>query len=159
MTRILRPTLPFLASLAVLVVSAYACGDDPAGPDLQDDITFLVGDWVADVLVATGIDDPQLSRDLLAEGADFGINVQPSGAYTATLTISGVPFTEIGFLSLRGDQLTFYVQFPAPDTTQGTLERISDDRVRLLGETAVDLDFDLVADPASLRTELFRQGS
>ena len=80
MTRILRPTLPFLASLAFLLLSAYACGDDPAGPDLQDDISFLVGDWVADVLVATGIEDPQLSRDLLAEGADFGINVQPSGA-------------------------------------------------------------------------------
>lgn len=147
----------FLATLALVFAAASACGEDAAGPAGIDDISFLVGDWIADVLVATGVQDPNLTRDLLAEGAQFGINVQPSGAYTATLTVAGTPFTEIGRLALSGDELTFYVEFPLPDTTQGTLTRLGDDRVRLLGETSVDLDFDLVAEPANLRTELVRQ--
>ena len=159
MKRIRCRVLPAFSAMVAFLATVAACGDDSSLVGVQDDLAFLVGDWMADVLVATGIENPELTRDLLAEGADFRINVQPSGVYTATLTVSGRPFTEIGRLSLDGEDLTFFVDFPVPDTTTGTLVQLGQDRVRLLGETSVDLDFDLVPEDAALRTELVRDES
>ena len=146
----------FRSLFMAAIVTSAACGSDGvAGPD--DDLRFLVGDWEADVLVVSDPTNTAADVDLIAAGATFRINVQPSGAYTATLTAGVVPFTEIGSLEVDGNQITFYRDFPSADTATGTLTQLSPDRIRLLGETRFDFDSDGTAEDADLLTELVRQ--
>ncbi|MDT8341571.1 MAG: hypothetical protein RQ751_08670 [Longimicrobiales bacterium] len=143
-----------LAGLALLA-GAGAC-TDPAGPPEGANAEALVGDWDASAVVVTNLAVPEQSIDLTAGGATFTLNVQPSGQYTATLTFLGSPVTEIGFLTLEGDVLTFLRQFPSPDTATAVFTQLGPDRVRFVGESAFDFDGNGESDPASLLTELER---
>lgn len=116
-----------------------------------------MGDWSADVLVVSNAADPDESLDLLEGGSAFRINVQPSGQYTATLTVFGSPVTEIGSLTVQGTVLTFYREFPSADTATATLTQLSPDRVRLVGATTFDFEPVGSPDEAFLLTELVRQ--
>lgn len=144
------------ALLPSLMLFSAACGDS-TGPGTREGLEFMVGDWKAEALVVVSVADPQESVDLLEGGSTFRINVQPSGQYTATLTVFGSPVTEIGFLALDGSILTLYRQFPSPDTSTAILTQLSPDRVRLVGESAFDFDGNGQNEPAALTTELARE--
>lgn len=149
--------LALLPALAALSFGGVACGSDPAGPTPKEGLEFLVGDWEADSLVATNQADPSDQVDLLAAGSDFRINVQPSGQYTATLTVLGATVPEIGTLEVDGSTIILYREFPTPDTSFATLTQLSDNRVRLVGDSSFDFDQDGASEPAELLTELVRQ--
>lgn len=146
------------AAALLLAVLPLGCGD-AAGPEAREGVEFLVGTWEAAVLQATSVADPGRNEDLIAAGATFIINVQPSGQYTATLTVFGFPVTEIGTLQVQGSALTLYREFPTPDTATATLTQLSQDRIRLLGETTFAFDPATGAEDATLLTELVRQTS
>lgn len=102
--------------------------------------------------------DPDRTADLLLSGASFSINVQPSGQYTAVLTVLGFPQTEIGILSVDGGELVFNRQHPSSDTSRATYELLDGgSKVRLSGPTEFDFDGDQVGEPSTLLTELGRR--
>lgn len=159
MTRHFSVSRPRLLLTTLLSLVATTACSDSSGPGDLEGIAFLVGDWDADVLVATSITNPAESDDLIARGASFRINVQPSGQYTAVLTFIATPLTEIGQAELDGNRLTLYREFPSPDTSVATLTQLSADRIRLLGESSYDFDFGgpRPSEPVELVTELQRR--
>lgn len=146
-----RFVLPLLTALL-----ATACGDT-AGPEPREGLEFLVGTWTATSVVATSVAPPVLTADLIGGGGSFVINVQPSGQYTATLTVFGAPATEIGTLEVSGSQVTLYTQFPFPDTATATLTQLGQDRIRLEGSTTFQFDPTRGPEEATLTSELVRQ--
>lgn len=145
-------------AVALLAFAATGCSDATGPRDLEG-VAFLVGTWQADSLVATAVADANRTENLLAGGASFSINVQPSGQYTATLTVFGFPSTEIGRLTLEGTSLTLYREFPSADTASATLTQLGPDRVRLLGATTFQFSPTIGPEEASLLAEMVRQGS
>ena len=144
--------VPILASVAF----ASCGGDEVTGPGQE--IDALVGDWVAQKLEVTLVADPTRTADLLESGASFSINVQPSGQYTAVLTILGFPQTEIGFLEVDGNELVFKRQHPSSDTSRADYSLLDGgSRVRLNGATEFDFDGDQIGEPSTLLTELVRR--
>lgn len=146
----------FLMVLFSMLLIAGCGGDDPTGPDAS--IDALVGDWVAQRLEVTMVADPTRVADLIEGGASFSINVQPSGQYTAVLTVLGFSQTEIGFLVVEGDELVLNRQHPSADTTRADYALLDGgSRIRLLGPTEFDFDGDQVGEPSTLLTELVRR--
>ncbi len=144
-----------LPVLALTTITACG-GGEVTGPG--QGIQALVGDWVAQKLEVTMVADPTRTADLLESGASFSINVQPSGQYTAVLTILGFPQTEIGFLEIDGNELVFVRQHPSPDTSRAQYSLLDGgSRVRLTGPTEFDFDGDQVGEPSTLLTELVRR--
>ena len=74
-----------LLQILALVAVITSCGGDTAvEPD--NDLEFLVGDWDATRFVVQSKANPEVAPDLIGGlGAQFFMNVQPSGQYTATL--------------------------------------------------------------------------
>jgi hypothetical protein len=157
-----RPIRRPIAILLALGFAVAGCGEED-GLTPQDDLDFFVGDWEAEELSVSSRPDPGqpgdtvVTVDLIDAGSSFRINIQPSGQYTATLTFLARPVTEIGTLEIDGDQITFFRDFPLPDTASGTVTQLSADRILLLGETAFDFDLDGSGEEADLRSELVRQ--
>lgn len=145
-----------LVTSLLLLLSVGACGDT-AGPEPKEGLAFLVGTWAADVLEVTSVAPPVLTTDLIGGGGSFLINVQPSGQYTATLTVGGIPATEIGTLEVAGSSVTLYAQFPLPDTAEATLTQLGENRIRLEGSTTFQFDPIRGPEEATLKSELNRQ--
>ena len=105
--------------VALVVLTQQACTSDSVSPDpsVQD----LVGDWEATALVLTSVANPAISADLIAQGATFTLNVQPSGHYTAILISGGAGGAELGVLSVSGNAISLRTTYPPPaDTATGT---------------------------------------
>lgn len=93
----------FFALFLVLLLSSSGCSDDPAGPkELQP----LVGVWRATELVMTSQDNPDLSVDLIEEGATFTLSILSDGQYSASLSILGQSTTELGQVEVSGNNVT-----------------------------------------------------
>src|SRR4051812_46439700 len=91
-----RFTALLLATLLLPFLGACA-SDALLGPDA--DLAFLVGDWDATRFVVQSKADPKVAPELIKGlGAQFSLNVQPSGQYTAILVYQSSPFTEIGLI-------------------------------------------------------------
>jgi hypothetical protein len=148
----IRLLLPFLTAL---LLGLGACKKDPVRPDptVQD----LVGDWEATSLLVTSVAASSVSVDILAQGASFFINVQPSGSYTSSLVFQGTAFPELGELEVDGDRLILRVQVattgPRVDTAQFEL---SGDRLEIQGPTLFDFNLDGLVEPATLDAVLQR---
>ena len=140
---------------AVCLTVFTACSDSPPVEPV-DDFTDLIGDWQAYLLEVADAGDGSVREDILAQGATFRINFQPSGQYTAVLSFLGASQVEIGTASLDGDRLTLHRQVPSPDTSQATLTWLDGDRIRLEGSTRFDFGSDGVVEEARLLTELMR---
>lgn len=147
------------ATASLLLLLALGGCDDATGPEPKEGLEFLVGTWAADVLEATSVAPPVLTSDLIDGGSSFVINVQPSGQYTATLTVGAFPATEIGTLELEGSTVTLYAQFPVPDTATATLTQLGEDRIRLEGATTFQFDPTRGREEATLKSELTRQSN
>jgi len=147
-----------LLGLLLAAGPVWGCGDTTL-PEPQGELAFLVGDWDAEAMVVASLSDPLKTADVLAQRGAFRLNVQPSGQYTATAIFSGVPATEMGVLRIRGTAVTFFREFPSPDTATGVVTQLSADRVRLVGESTYDFDDDLPGqrEAVTLTTDLARR--
>ena len=158
MSRPYRCFARFVPSSALLLPALLACSDaSPAAP--VDELADLVGDWEAYVLEVAATADPTVREDILAQGATFRANFQPSGQYTVVLSFLGASQVEIGTASLNGNQLTLYRSVPSPDTSVATLTVLDADRIRLEGMTYFDFEGDGTREEADLLAELARQES
>jgi len=157
----LPPRLPHprLVLSALLVASGLlqACGDPGVSPD--PDLADLVGNWDAERFQVTNAANPEVRVDLIALGATYFINIQPSGGYTSTLTFQGTACTELGTLSAPGSRLVFQVETSTcapPRTDSGTFE-VDGDMLVIEGETVFDFDLDGSSEDALLRATLDRR--
>ena len=107
-----------LLRMPALVPVIASCGGDTAvGPD--NDLEFLVGDWDATRFVVQSKANPEVAPDLIGGlGAQFFMNVQPSGQYTATLVFQASPIVEIGLLEVDRNDVIFHVNIPSPATNR-----------------------------------------
>ncbi len=138
--------------LAVCGVAAGCGAGDTVAPDAA--LAILVGDWQADRFVVTNKANanqaPELIHDL---GAQFSLNIQPSGQYTAILAYQGNPLTEIGLLELAQGEVVFHVSYPSAETSRSRYT-LAGTRLTLDGETEFDFNADGKGDPASAHIEL-----
>ena len=146
----LRHHLALAAALCGIV--AGCGGGDAVGPDAA--LAILVGDWQADRFVVTNKANanqaPELIHDL---GAQFSLNVQPSGQYTAILAYQGTPITEIGTLEIVQGDVVFHVSYPAVETSRSRYT-IANARLTLDGDTEFDFNADGKGDAALAHIEL-----
>lgn len=151
------PTYSGRFGLLLVLVSTWVAACSNSSPlEPAADFTDLIGDWEAYLLEVADADDPTVREDILALGATFRINFQPSGQYTAVLSFLGASQVEIGTASLDGNHLTLHRAVPSPDTSQATLTWLAADRIRLEGSTRFDFGSDGTVEDAELLTELMR---
>ena len=143
--------------VAVTVMALLGgCGESgPAEPVPDPEIEPFVGTWAAVEFVLTSVADPAVQFDIL-EGGSFTIVVEPSGQYTATLGVEGlpVPSVEFGQLTVEGATLTL-----APDggpIAVSTYVFDGPDRVTLEGPTEFDVNRDGEADDVTALIVLMR---
>ncbi|NJD20499.1 MAG: hypothetical protein FIA95_14610 [Gemmatimonadetes bacterium] len=140
--------------IAFLAVLLAGCGGGSTTPDPE--IGALVGDWDATRLVLTSVANPQVKSDLIALGATFRLNIQPSGQYTAILLYSQQSSTEIGVLTVSGNTITMKRDFPSKSTS-AALFALAGDRMTLDGDSGFDFNLDGTQEPALAHFELLRR--
>lgn len=145
-------------SLTLLLILG-ACGSsspsDVAVPDPA--VEPFVGDWDATEFVVTSVADDSVTFDLIAATGVFSLNVQPSGAYTATLFIPdemAQAAVENGTLTVIGDAVRLSPNQGAGATS--AYEFTGPDLLILDGPTEFDFNFDGTFDPATLHVALER---
>ena len=139
-------------TIALLALMAGCAGDGAVGPN--DSLASLVGDWQADRFVVTNKANPAQSPELIHDvGAQFSLNVQPSGQYTAILAYQGTPITEIGVMDVDKTEVVFHVSYPVAETTRSRYT-VSATRLTLDGDTQFDFNGDGKGDPATAHIEL-----
>jgi hypothetical protein len=101
--------------------------------------------------------NPAQVANVLAAGT-FVIVVEPSGQYTATITVLTQPFTEIGDIDVVGSTLELNKTFPPPPSTDAsTFAFVGDDYVILDGATEFDFNSDGTPEAAQAHIELRRR--
>ena len=140
---------------AMLLTSLLGgCGGGTVEPDAA--LAPLVGDWDATRLVLTSVANPQVKPDLVALGAAFRLNIQPSGQYTAILLYAEQSSTEIGTLSVSGTTVTMRRDFPSRSTSAAVFT-LSGGRMTLDGDSKFDFNLDGTPEPALAHFELVRR--
>lgn len=145
--RRLRRWLP-----ALLLFGLQACGSSDVVAPL-DEIAFLVGDWTATTITLSNPANPGSVIDVKELGGSFRLNVQPSGRYTATLSLLGQSQPEIGTLEVDGDEIIFRREVPSPQTQRASYTH-SGSTLTLEGATEADLNNDGEPEEAVLKTTL-----
>ncbi len=143
--------------LAFAALLAMGCGGNSTGPDQAPDLLPFVGSWRATSLIVTSKANPAVHPDLVQEGAQFDLDVQPSGQYTAILTYSGQASTEIGMASVSGNIVTLARTFPPPPQTTTATYTLQGDLLTLEGDTEFDFNLDGTPEDARTRTTLLRR--
>jgi hypothetical protein len=145
MRRLLLPLL-----LVVVVLGCSNGGAITANASIAD----LVGDWQATRFQVTNKANPAQAPELIHDlGAQFTLDIQPSGQYTAILAYQGTPITELGTLTIDQGTLVFDVTYPASDTNRSRLT-LSGRHMTLDGDTEFDFNNDGKPDPATAHIEL-----
>jgi hypothetical protein len=124
------------------------CGGDN-GPEVDPAVAPFVGTWDADSLAVTNDADTTVVANVLDFGSFF-ITVEPSGQYTATLTVNGSANPQIGQLTVNNaNTLTLTPSFPSgePPATSSYVF-LSGDYVVLEGPTDFDFNLDGTPEPA-----------
>jgi hypothetical protein len=106
-------------------------------------------------MVVTSVANPDVSPDLIQEGATFDLNVQPSGQYTASLIFLQQVSTEIGFVSVSGSTVTLKRDFPTKSTSTATY-RFQGSLLILDGASEFDFNLDGEPEAATAHIELQR---
>ncbi len=144
---------------SVLFFSAACGGGDGTGPgDGGSDpaLAPFVGDWQALAMVLTNKANPSVAPDLIQLGAQFTINVQPSGQYTAILLYMQASSTEIGRLSVAGSTVVLERTFPSAETSSATFQ-FTDGHLILDGDSEFDFNLDGTPEPAQAHIVLERR--
>jgi hypothetical protein len=113
----------------------------------------MVGSWIAESMVMTSLQNPEISPDIVQFGATFTLSVEPSGRYTAILSGYGQSSSESGMLSVEGTDLVFDRQLPTPGESRALWER-DGSSVIFSGATNFDFNLDGTSEPATLRAVL-----
>jgi hypothetical protein len=136
----------------VLVVTLLGCSDGTVTANAS--VADLVGDWTATRFQVTNKSNPTQSPELIHDlGAQFTLDVQPSGQYTAILAYQGTPITELGTLTIDQGDLVFEVTYPASDTNRSRLT-LAGRHMTLDGDTEFDFNNDGKPDAATAHIEL-----
>jgi len=147
-----------LGGAVAVMLAAFlgACGEDPVQADPA--VAPFVGTWDADSLTLTNDANPSQVANILATGS-FVIIVEPSGQYTATLTVFSQSSPEIGQLRvLNATTLTLTPSFPpGRPVATATYTFQADDDLTLEGASEFDFNFDDIDEPAQAYTHLVRR--
>jgi hypothetical protein len=149
---------PRMAILALLLVLSACGGSSPSDVATPDPaVAPFVGDWNATEFEVTSLANDSISFDLIEATGLFTLNVQPSGAYTATLFIPDEmqqPAVENGTMSVIGDAVRLSPNQGASATS--AYEFDGPDILILDGPTEFDFNFDGSFEPATLHAVLER---
>ena len=139
--------------LCLLAAATFGCsGDDTVSANAS--VASLVGDWQATKFQVTNKANPAQAPELIHDlGAQFSLDVQPSGQYTAILAYQGTPITELGTLAIDQGDIVFQVTYPSSETNRSHLT-LSNGRMTLDGDTQFDFNNDGKPDPATAHIEL-----
>lgn len=132
-----------------LAFTLFAGCGDPVVP-IDEALEPFIGTWDAEVILVTSDADTTQVADLMENGS-FAINVQESGAYTATLTFGGIPLTEFGQISVGNGVITLRPDSGQPATS--TYVFVSANYVEVEGPTEFDFNLDGMLDPAVIYME------
>lgn len=144
--------------LIPLLVALSGCGDTQIAPDA--DIAPLVGDWDAVAFEVTSAENPLISVDILEQGAEFFINVQPSGGFTTQLSFQGAACTELGDLETREATLLMKIRVTTcggGSRTDTATFSVTGDILTLQAGTVFDFDLNGTSEAAHLDAELARR--
>lgn len=141
----LRTFLPSSLLLLLASILISGCSDGGTGP--KRELEPLVGSWKATTLVMTNRANPLMSVDLVEMGANFTISVLATGQYSASLTVLGVTSTEVGVVTVSGNQVTI-----SPTSPEGppvvAVWSFRGEALVLDGESEFDFNQDGVTEPA-----------
>lgn len=144
--------------VALLLVVGACDGSSPADVATPDpSVEPFVGDWSATEFVVTSLANDAITFDLIAATGVFSLNVQPSGAYTATLFIPdemAQAAVENGTISVIGDAVRLDPNQGASATSAYAFN--GPDLLILDGPTEFDFNFDGTFEPATLHVVLQR---
>jgi hypothetical protein len=150
---------PFLLTAALML---SACGGDsdspstPPDPLPSDDLTPVVGNWLADsILVSPKINPGQAVEIVGRDGVEFTLTVQTSGSYRAVLRAFGNQSEETGTIRLLGNQIFYSVQTPVAKSAAGEWSRVGD-RLVLVDDAPLDFNLDGIPDDVDTRMVLSR---
>jgi hypothetical protein len=134
-------SLPLLLAFALIL----GCSDDGTGP--KKELEPLVGGWKASALVMTNRANPLISLDLVEMGASFTLSVLATGQYSASLTTFGATNTEVGTVTVSGNQVTI-----SPASPEGpplvAVWSFQGEALVLDGESEFDFNQDGATEPA-----------
>ena len=143
-------------AVAVLTLGTFgACGATDVTTDPT--VAAFVGTWDADSLTMTNEADTTVVANVLDFGS-FVIRVEPSGQYTATLTVLDSPAVEIGDVDVIGSTFQLNRTFPPPPSTAASsFVFAADDYLILDGASQFDFNLDRIAEAARAHFELRRR--
>jgi hypothetical protein len=95
--------------LLVCAALSLACSESDNGPTAPPDpMEAIRGSWTLQSWELRDVANPEQKLDMSAAGFAGTLVVEPSGAFTISLTFQGAPTsTQTGTLSVRGDTLVF----------------------------------------------------
>jgi hypothetical protein len=140
----------FLPGLLIFL-SVAGCGTDVAGP--KKGLDPLVGVWRAQSLVMTHKSSPGISVDLVDQGATFTLSILSTGQYSASLAAFGQSNTEVGTVTVSGNQVTITPTSPAGPPLVATY-RFQGDLLILDGDSEFDFNLDGTPEDAFAHIEL-----
>ena len=145
-----------VVTMLMMVVVSSACGSDAIVADPT--VAAFVGTWDADSLTMTSDADTTVVANVLDFGS-FVIIIEPSGQYTATLTVFGQSSPEIGQLTVQsGSTLTLAPTFPpGRPAASANYSFQGDGDLTLEGPSEFDFNFDDIDEPAQAYTHLVRR--
>ena len=135
--------------LSALLLSG--CSDDGTGP--KEALAPLVGVWTAESLVLTNQQNPGISVDLIATGATFTLSILSTGQYSASLSAFGQANTEVGTVTVSGDQITITPTTPPGPAISGAFY-FQGETLVLDGESEFDFNQDGILEAALVHLEL-----
>jgi len=116
----------------------------------------MVGAWNATEFRVSPAAAPALGFDVIAQGGTFAMEIEPSGRYAAVLGFEGLVSTELGVVTVDGNQLIQTPQSPPGDPVTIDWSMPGPDRLILDGESEFDFDQNGTPDPAIVHIDLTR---
>lgn len=138
---------PWAAAVALATLLA-SCGDSgPANPEPDPAVAPFVGTWEATDFTVTSAADPE-KYIRIVPGGSFTIVVEPSGHYTATLDLEGLPIPAVEFGQATVDGSSIILAPEGGPTAVSSFVFDGPDQVTLEGATEFDINRDGQADEA-----------
>lgn len=141
----IRGSTPYLLLLLLVLILIPGCSD--SGIEPKKDLEPLVGIWKASTLIMTNRANPLIAVDLVEMGASFTLSVLATGQYSASLTAFGATNTEVGTVTISGNQVTI-----SPTSPEGpplvAVWSFQGEALVLDGESEFDFNQDGVSEPA-----------
>lgn len=154
--------MQFFRVATVLFMAAAtlgACSDDDEIFDEDDEFEEVEGSFGATNLTFTSTTDPTVTREIVAEGATFNLQIDRAGRFTSTFTDAGRTITRTGTVRFVDDDTFEFSDDPFEDdavvaprtfdfTRAGTRFTLESD------DDEFDFDDDDIFDDAEFEAEL-----